>query len=138
MKLLFLIWLLVKLVTCLSKKNTCPGQQSYFLRVLKNKLFKHSNIIQYNDVYNTKCLAICNFDERCDSINYNDASKTCVLHLDVEEGSSNDDVMFSDENGWTYYEKKKDFKENAVSRFDFKLGVSFTCLYYTFAIRIFS
>jgi len=83
--------------------------------VLKNKRFKHSNIIKNNDVSNTKCLAICNFEERCDSINYKDASKTCVLHLDVEEGSSNDDEMFSDENGWTYYEKEKDYMNNAVS-----------------------
>jgi len=106
---------MVKLVFCLLSENYGSVQQSSFLRVLKNKLFKHSNIIQQNGVYKTKCLAICSLEERCHSINYNDESKTCVSHLDVDEDSSNNDEMFSDENGWIYYEKNKEYKNNVVS-----------------------
>ena len=115
MKLVFFVSVLIKLLTSLVHGNFGPIQQSSFLRVLKNKFFKHSNIIKINEVHTTKCLAICNIEERCDSVNYNESSKTCVVHLGVDEVSRNNDEMMTDENGWVYYEKDKDLNKNIVS-----------------------
>jgi len=116
MKVIFLIWWFVKLITCITERRHDLVQQSSFLRVLKNKLFKHSNVIKHNEVHITKCLAICNLEEgRCGSVNYNDGTKTCVVHIDVDEDSTNDDEMMIDSNGWTYYEKDKEIKSNLVS-----------------------
>jgi len=117
MKVIFLLWCLLKLdVTCIAQKKFGPVQQSSFLRVLKNKLFKYSNVIRHNEVHITECLAICNIREgRCGSVNYNDASRTCVVHIDVDEDSRNDGELMVDGNGWTYYEKDQEIKINLVS-----------------------
>ena len=117
MKVLLLIWCLIKLITCIIQDEIAPQQQSYFLRVLKNKFFKYPNIIKHDEVHITKCLAMCNLEKqkKCDSVNYNDALRTCVLHLNVDENSRNDDGLMIDEIGWTYYEKETEIKTDLVS-----------------------
>jgi len=117
MKVTFLIsWCLVTLAACIVEgKYNGPVQQSSFLRVLKNKQFKHPNVIEHDEVHITKCLAICNIEAgRCGSVNYNDASRTCVVHIDVDEDSRNDAERMIDGNGWTYYEKDKGIETNLV------------------------
>lgn len=116
MKVVFMIWMLVKILNLQTFTVSVNCQQhqssSSYLRVLKNKRFQHLNATQHDKVVHfTKCLAICNLKQQCSSVNYHDGLKKCIVYHGVSEDMKmNGDLMF-DEDGWMYYEK---YKQNMV------------------------
>ena len=55
----------------------------------------------------TKCLAICNLQQQCGSVNYHGGMKKCIVNLGVTEDMKIDEDRMLDEDGWMYYEKDK-------------------------------
>ena len=105
-----MIWVFVKVfqthfyVNCLRYQQ----QSSSFTRVLQNTRFQHSDTSHHNNVgYFTRCLAICNLKEKCDSVNYNARLMKCLVHRGVTESMRMDEHRMLEEDGWTYYEKNK-------------------------------
>ena len=107
--------MLVKILNLQIIAVNCQQRQpsSSYIRVLKNKRFQHSNVVQHDKVEHfTKCLAICNLKQQCGSLNYHGGLMKCIVNLGVTEDMKIDEDRMLDEDGWMYYEKSK---QNMVS-----------------------
>ena len=101
MKVLDLLNLFGVISICFQDVHPSPEQKFFGA---KDEIVEGHSILTLYFLTDLECVYECSQRVDCDSINYDDAERICVLVKEVDDGSEN---IIVPQRGWKYWEKEQ-------------------------------
>ena len=94
--------ILIVLIIC--QQSFCQNG-NYFRKVFKDKKLEEQSLFILTGLTEVQCLFECTSQVESGSLNYHKESKTCMVNRIVDEASTEETNLKTD-NGWMFYQKE--------------------------------